>query len=515
MVLLILDGWGVAAPHFGNAVSLARTPVMDRLQKEYAHTTLKAHGRAVGLPTGQPGNSEAGHINIGAGRVVEQEAVVILKSIENSTFFHNPAFLSAIEHAKEHKSALHVMGLFTGENSPHAYPDHMLALIALLKTKKVEKVFFHLFTDGRDASPYAALGLFQKHKKAFASAGKIATVMGRYWAMDRNKQWERTRRAYEAMVMGKGETREGVSEAIQHAYDSGDSDEFIEPTVITRKGKPVGKIGDNDAVIFMNLRSERARQIAKPFVLSDFEKLEESFKRKKKPKNVFFVALTDFGPDLGSIVTAYPSPDLKGTLTMALGLGRKQLYTSESEKYAHVTYFMNGGYKNPIANEKRERVLSAPIKNFKNMPRMHILRLTRFIQKNIETGGLSFLCANIPNGDMVGHTGDVGAAVKAVEAIDRAVGRILSTVRKKKGALVITADHGNVEEMVSVKSRELCTHHSTNPVPFIIVGDKYKGKRLRKGGSLRDVAPTILGMFGIRKPKEMTGKPLLSLKSKK
>ncbi|MEK7097555.1 MAG: 2,3-bisphosphoglycerate-independent phosphoglycerate mutase, partial [Patescibacteria group bacterium] len=353
MILVILDGWGISEPNKGNAVTLAKTPVLDSLIKEYPNTRLHAAGKYVGLPDGQPGNSEAGHMNIGAGRIVEQDMVKISKGINNGTFFKNAAFLEAIRHSKANKTKLHIMGMLPAGTSPHSDPDHILALIVLARTHGLKDVYLHLFTDGRDSPKYASLKMVNLIEQNLKDE-RIATVMGRFYAMDRTKKWERTEKAYNAMVMGNGKSAKSAHEAITEGYNRGETDEFIEPYVITENGKPIAKIGDGDSIIFFNLRSDRARQLTKVFVQDDFnEKNPGSFRRKKVLKNVRFVAMTDFGPDLDSILSAFPSVDLKDTLPMQLSHLR-QLYIAETEKYAHVTYFFNGGYTGAIAGEKQK-----------------------------------------------------------------------------------------------------------------------------------------------------------------
>ena len=508
VVLLILDGWGVAPPHFGNALGRAKIFNFERLRKSFPFTTLVASGRRVGLGSDEPGNSEAGHLNIGAGRVVAQDGVRICHAVNDGTFFRNGALLSAVHYVREKKSAFHIVTLLSAKENGHAHPDHLFALMAFVKIMKLKKVFFHLITDGRDSSPFDALRLLEKYKRAFARVGKVATVTGRYWAMDRNKEWHRTERAYHAMVLGEGITFEDPIMAVEHAYKSGLSDEFLEPSVITKNHRPVGTIKNNDALIFLNLRSDRARQMAKPFVQNDFEKRGGGFVRKKFFKDLFFVAFTDFGPDLDSIVTAFPSSPLLMTLPLVFGLRYNQCYLAESEKYAHITYFFNGGYANPIAKETRIRVLSPEVKSFSLAPEMSIRALSQRIEHIILQRKYDFIAANIANADMVGHTGDIRAAIIAVEKIDECIGKISKIVARCGGILIITADHGNVEEMIDHETNEMDTKHSRFPVPFMVIGKKFRGKKLRDGGALCDIAPTILKIFGIPQPKEMTGNSL-------
>ncbi len=508
-VCIVLDGFGVAPPGPGNAVSQAEMPCWKRLRREGIFTTLKAHGTAVGLPPDQAGNSEAGHLNIGAGRVVEQDAVRIAHAINEGTFFHNPAFLSAIKHVRENKSALHIMGLFTGTQSGHAHSDHWEAIIALLRVLKVPRVYFHLFTDGRDMLPYAARDLFKKYEKAFLSVGKISTLMGRFYAMDRNKEWWRIEKAYNVLTRGEGKLFSRPLSAINDAYKHGDSDEFIPPSVVVKNGKPIGSIKNNDSLIFLNLRSERAREITKPFVQDQFEKRGGGFTRKKVLKNIFFVALTDFGPDLDSVVTAFPAVPLQGTLPFALGIQSCQYYIAESEKYAHVTYFVNGGHADPISHETRIKVVSPSVRSFKEAPEMNISGIVREIQKILNRESPCFLFVNIANPDMIGHTGDITSAIRALRIVDQSLEKICKMVRSLDGILLITGDHGNIEEMINVLDGTFSTHHTKNPVPFLLWMRSKQKFSLRRDGVLSDVAPTILELLHIEQPKEMTGKSLL------
>ncbi len=505
VVLIIMDGWGVAPPHKGNAVILGKTPVYDKILEKYPNTLLNASSRAVGLPVGQVGNSEAGHMNIGAGRVVEQDSVTISKGISDGTFFKNPAFHEAIGHVNRNKSRLHIMGLLSGEQSAHSDPDHLLALITLAEDAGVKDIILHLFTDGRDSPQYSSIGFLkdlQASLKKFPGV-KIASIQGRFYAMDRKKKWIRTQLAYEAIVLGKGNKYSDPEKAIVTAYNRGESDEFIKPSVIVNKDKPIGTVNENDSLVFFNLRSDRARQLAKVFVQPDFQ----GFKRKKIVKGLRFIAMTDFGPDLPGILTAFPSVDLKGTLPMAYNDFR-QLYIAESEKYAHVTYFMNGGYADPVGGEERIMVPSPDVKSYDLKPEMSAYQVTQVIDHNIRSDVYDFYCVNYANPDMVGHTGNLKSAIKAVEVVDDCVGKIIKAVLAKKGVVFVTADHGNVDEMINIKTGEVHTNHTINPVPFIVVSDTYKKVKLKKTGVLSDIATTILNLYKITPPKEMTSQPL-------
>jgi len=514
VVLLILDGWGLTKPNRGNAISLAKTPNMDQLWKKYPHTQLEASGRAVGLPPTQFGNSEAGHENLGAGRTIDQEAVIISKEINRGTFFKNPAFETAYNHLKVNKSDLHIMGMLSNGHSAHSDPDHLLALLTWLRLKKIPNVYLHLFTDGRDSPPHSALKLVEalmrilrnKETKTKRTGEWIASIIGRYYAMDRKKTWNRTEQAYNTMILNQGLIAKSPQAAITESYNRGETDEYIPPYVIKRDGKPIARIKDNDAIIFYNMRSDRARQMAKPFVQTNFNKMNPgSFKRSKVLKNIVYVAMTDFGPDLGNILTAYPSPDLLGTLPMVLK-DKKQLYIAETEKFAHVTYFFNGGYADPIAGENRVKIPSPDVVSYAQAPEMSIRKITSKLLS--ELNKYDFITVNFANPDMVGHTGDVKAGVKAVEIVDKSVGRVSKEVLKIGGTLIITSDHGNIEKMINLKTNEMYTEHTSNPVPFIVVSKKKIPKAIKKG-MLGDVAPTILKLMDIKKSREMHSKSLL------
>ncbi len=510
MILIILDGWGIARPSRGNAIALAKTPVMDGLIKKYPNTELCAYGKCVGLPPAQDGNSEAGHMNIGAGRVVEQDAVRIGKSINNSTFFKNPAFIEAIRHVQKNKSKLHLMGMLSNGMSAHSDPDHLLALLTLIKGYNLKEVYLHLFTDGRDSPKYAALKLIEAMQRDYLEHECIATIIGRFYAMDRKKKWQRTEFAYNTLVSGKGLKAKSPQAAITEAYNRGESDEFIQPYIITKKGKPLPRIKDNDAVIFFNLRSDRARQLAKVFVQKEFNKINPgSFKRKKVFKNLKFIAMAGFGPDLDNILTAFPSIDLQQTLPMQLA-DLRQLYISETEKYAHVTYFFNGGYADPVAGEHRISVPSPDVKSYDETPVMSSADLTDVVLDNLKNRKYDFTMLNFAAPDMIGHTGNLQAGIKCCGEVDKYLGKIVNTYLKIKGTVVITADHGNIEEMINLKTGEIDVEHSTNHVPFILVNEKLKDKvKLNNNGVLGDIAPTILELMGREKPREMTGRSLI------
>lgn len=509
LVLIILDGWGLSENKEGNAIRLAKTPFIDSLYEKYPHRQLSASGQDVGLPIHQAGNSEAGHMNIGAGRVIEQDSVIISKSINNGTFFKNPAFLQAAHHVNKHKSNVHLMGLLSDGSSPHSDDDHILSLLSFFMSTTEQNIYLHLFTDGRDSPRFSALKNLDQYKNVFNSKRvKIATIMGRFYAMDRTKTWERTRLAYEALVLGKGrEVADGI-DAVNQAYNRGASDEFILPSVIMVDHKPLGLIKDGDAVVFFNLRSDRARQLTKAFVQPDFEnKNKGSFRRSKILKDLLFVALTDFGPDLDSILTAYPGVDILDTLPIALR-DLRQLYIAETEKYAHITYFINGGYDHSVAGETRVNIPSQVISSYDKLPAMSAPEVAQYVLDSLNHNRFDFVTVNFANPDMLGHTGNLKAAIEAIDLLDGLVSKVVKTILEKNGTAIIIADHGNVEEMINLVTKEIDTQHSRNPVPFILVNDQVK-YQLVKTGKLANVAPTILEVIGVPKPELMTGKSLI------
>jgi len=508
IILIILDGWGIAKDDKNNPISMAKTPTYDFFTKNFAQAKLKASGQYVGLLKNQDGNSEAGHSNIGAGRIVEQDVLRINKTIKNGTFFKNPALVEALNHAKKYKSNIHLLGLLSDGQSAHSQPNHLYALLDFFKLNKFDRVYLHLFTDGRDSSMHAAARMIVKLKDNFENNEIISTIIGRYYAMDRIKAWQRTQLAYNAMVLGQGIAADNPYKAITNSYDRGESDEYITPTVIINPDKKPEFINHNDSIIFFNLRSDRARQLTKPFVQKNFEKLNtKSFKRKKILKNLKFVGMTDFGQDLDSVLSAFPSANLQNTLPIVLE-ELKQLYVSEREKYAHITYFFNGGYNQPVNGEKWQVFDSVGKTNYVETPQMSSHLITNFIIK--ELAKYDFITVNYPNPDMLGHTGNLKAAIKAIEIVDQQLAKLYNKIKKMEGTMIITADHGNVEEMLNSKTGEVDTEHSTNPVPFMIINQNLKNtNKLKKNGILADIAPTILDLLKIKQPKKMTGQSLL------
>lgn len=505
--LIILDGFGLPKNKKTSAITSETAPNIYSYLQKYPNSRLKTHGEFVGLFPGQEGNSEAGHLNIGAGRIVKQDLVMVSEAINNGTFFKNTAFKEALYHVKKYKTAVHVMGLLTDGNSAHSHPEHLYALLEYFRREGQKEVYLHLFTDGRDSSPHGALGFLRELRKHMKNGEKIATVMGRFYGMDRNKIWDRTEKAYDTMVFGKGCTASSAEEALEQSYNRDETDEYICPTVILEKGKPVVKIKDNDAIYFFNARSDRARQITKTFVQPDFEKKNPgSFTRKKILKNTRFVVMTDFGPDLPGIFTAFPSYVITNTLPMVLK-NKKQLYIAESEKYAHVTYFINGGYADHVNGEIRMKIDSPLVKTYEEKPEMSAYPVTDEILRYLKKGMLDFYCVNFANADMVGHTGNLEAAKKAIATVDECVGKIVAEILSLGGQVLITADHGNADIMVNEKTGEMMTEHTLNPVPFILINKKLKNIKL-KNGILADVTPTLLKTLGIVKPDDMTGKAL-------
>jgi 2,3-bisphosphoglycerate-independent phosphoglycerate mutase len=505
LMLMVLDGWGYREAEEGNAIKAARTPNLDRLVKEYPWCFLEASGEAVGLPEGQMGNSEVGHLNIGAGRIVYQDLTRINLSIRNGDFFKNPAFLSAISNVKANDSSLHLMGLVS-YGGVHSYMTHIYALIELAQEKGLRKVYIHAFLDGRDVPPKAALEDI-KELDAFCKENgnaKISMVSGRYYAMDRDKRWDRTKLAYDALTRGVAPyTAPDAETAISEAYSRGETDEFVKPTVITdSEGKPVATIQDNDSVIFFNFRPDRARQLTWAFVNEDFD----GFVREKHPK-VYYVCMARYDETL-DLPIAFPAEELENVLGEILSKhGLIQLRIAETEKYAHVTFFLNGGQEKCYEGEDRCLIPSPKIATYDLKPEMSAYEVTDEVIRRIQSGKYDVIVLNFANMDMVGHTGIFEAAVKAVEAVDKCVGRIVEALKEKGGIALITADHGNAEQMINLETGEPFTAHTSCPVKCIYFGnDEVKAL---KNGKLSDLAPTLLELLGTPKPQEMTGKSLL------
>jgi len=500
-ILAILDGWGIGPKDDTNAIWLARTPVFDYLLEKYPFTQLGATGNDVGLDNHQTSGSETGHMNIGAGRIVKQDSRKISESINAGTFFHNAAFLGAISHVKKNKSNLHLMGLLGNADSPHMNPYHLEALLLLAKKNNIKNVFIHFFTDGRDSYPKSAFSHLDDWEKRIKhiGVGKIASLVGRFYAMDRAKNWDRLKVAYDLLAGGKGKNFRCAKDAVIDAYDNALTDEYIKPSVII----PKAKIKNGDSVIFYNLRSDRARQFSKLFVL---EESKETKLPKPRFKNLYFVAMTNFGPDL-PVHTAFQDHPVNGTLPTALETYR-QLYIAETEKFAHITYFLNGGYADAIDGEERLMIPSPVTDNYAKIPQMSAGKITQKILGFLQKNKYDFTAINFANADMVGHTGDMKATIKAVEIVDQCLGKIWKVLQKGNGNLIITADHGNADCMWDKYAKLPMTFHTKNPVPFIVASDIYKRKKLASGGVLGNISPTICDIMETEKLKEMKKKSL-------
>ncbi len=519
VVLIILDGWGVAPKGPGNAVTLAKTPVLDKLCRQYPVSTLQASGAEVGLSFGEMGNSEVGHLNIGAGRVYYQTLPRIDNEMATGKFRKNPVFLQAIEHVKKHNSKLHLMGLIGGV--VHSNEKHLFELLATAKENGLKnKVFIHPFLDGRDSifdsGKYFTSKLQDEIKKI--KLGKIASLSGRYYAMDRDNQWDRTEKVYKMLVEGVAERQSNDPlKAIEESYAEKNYDEEFLPTVITEKNAPLATISDDDAVIFFNFRADRARQLTKAFVLPSFDKFP-----RKKLNNLFFVTMTEYEKEL-PVEVVYEPIVLHNVLAEVVSkAGLKQLHIAETQKYAHITFFLNGLIEEPFPGEDRLIIPSPRVSSFEEKPEMSAKEITKKVLNAIDEGKHDFIAINFANGDMVGHTGNLEATVEAVELLDKCVGEIVEKTLLKNGALVITADHGNAEEIFNLQTGGMDKEHSTNPVPVYIVSSDLSGQAGPAGdppegdlsllspvGILADVAPTILNLLGIPQPKEMNGRSLV------
>lgn len=504
VVLTIMDGYGISNVREGNAVIQAKKQNLDRLIADYPNTIIHNSGLYVGLPDGQMGNSEVGHTNIGAGRIVYQDLTRITKAIEDGDFYSNAEFIKAIQNCKKFSSKLHLYGLLS-DGGVHSHITHLFALIELVKREGIEDVYIHCFLDGRDVPPACAKQYIKalECKLNETGIGKIATVMGRYYAMDRDNRWERVRLAYDAMVLCQGETACSAEEAVDKAYGRGETDEFVKPTVVVRDGTPITAISANDSIIFFNFRPDRAREISRAFTDVDFT----GFKRENGYFPVFYVCMTQYDITLNNVVVAYKQQNLRNTIGEYIStLGLKQLRIAETEKYAHVTFFFNGGVEQVYEGEDRILIPSPKVATYDLKPEMSAYEVTDEVVDNIKYRVYNLIVLNYANPDMVGHTGDMDAAVKAVEAVDRCIGRVAEAVNSVKGAMIITADHGNSEQMKDYSTGQPFTAHTTNPAPFILIG--YGDVKLR-AGKLADIAPTILEIMGIDKPAEMTGESLI------
>ena len=505
LVLCILDGYGYNAENYGNAIAAANTPVMDKLKAECPTTYIGASGMDVGLPDGQMGNSEVGHTNIGAGRVVYQELTRITKSIADGDFFTNEALVGAMQNALDNDSALHIMGLLS-DGGVHSHNTHLYAIVELAKKMGLKKVYLHCFLDGRDVPPTSGADFVAdaKAKLEEIGVGKIATVMGRYYAMDRDNRWERVSKAYAAMVYGEGNKNADPVAAVKASYEAIDeegkhiTDEFVVPTVCAENAT----VSDKDSIVFFNFRPDRAREITRTFVDADFD----GFVRQGGKKDVYFVCMTQYDATMPNVHVAFRPQTLENTLGEYLAkMGKTQLRIAETEKYAHVTFFFNGGVEKVSEGEDRELIASPKVATYDLQPEMSAPEVTDKVVEKIESGKYDVVILNFANCDMVGHTGIFDAAVKAVETVDQCVGRVVAAVEKMGGKMLITADHGNADQMME-KDGSPFTAHTTNIVPFIVVGHDCE---LRESGKLCDIAPTMLKLLGLAQPAEMTGESII------
>ena len=514
IVLLILDGFGVASAARGNAITSAKTPNLNSLLSQYPALTLQASGPLVGLPWGEMGNSEVGHLNIGAGRIVGQDLPRITASIQSGEFFRNPIFLQACEHVKKNNSKLHLLGMVS-PGGVHSHEEHLYALLGVAAEQEIKNVFIHMITDGRDTREKIALESLEKlHTKITQiGVGKIATVAGRFYAMDRGGHWAQTELTYQALVSGLGETATSALDCIATNYAKGILDEMIPPTVIMEKGAPVATVAAGDAVVFFNFRQDRATQMTIAFVAPERMNLEP---KHPKIENLFFATMTHYADDL-HVPVAYGPIIIDDDLpTVIANAGLKQFHCAETEKYAHVTSFFHGGNLDPVKGEERIIVQSpSNSRNYSDAPEMSVEKISGTLIDKITRTDTSFFVANFANGDMVGHTGDLASAIKAVEAMDEQIGKIAAATLGVAGCLIITADHGNCEQMINAQG-EIDKDHTTAPVPLLVIGAPFKKpvlERISYGslaammpeGALSDIAPTILELFGLAKPKLMTG----------
>jgi len=504
-LLLILDGWGYREETDHNAIHSANTPVWDRLWSEAQHTLVRTSGLAVGLPEGQMGNSEVGHMNLGAGRVVYQSLTRIDKSVEEGDFYTNPALCTAVDQAVDNNRAVHIFGLLS-PGGIHSHEEQIFAAIELAHQRGANNIYLHAFLDGRDTPPRSALGSLQKANQVLQGKGdsRIASIAGRFYAMDRDQRWERVEPAYDMLTLGQAPFQNASAEAaLEAAYQRDEDDEFVQPTVISDEQHPAVSVGNGDCVIYMNFRADRARQLTRAFVDDDFD----GFKRKARPSLAGFVTLTEYAADIDT-PCAFPPEELKNVLGEYLAtLGKTQLRIAETEKYAHVTFFFNGGREQPFELEERVLVPSPKVKTYDLQPEMSAMEVTDKLVDAIHSRRFDAIICNYANGDMVGHTGYFDAAVKAVETVDLCLGRIVEAIQEVDGELLVTADHGNVEQMIDSETGQPLTSHTNGPVPLVYVGNS--GLAFDGEGSLCDLAPTLLTLMQLPVPAEMSGRILL------
>ena len=501
-MLMILDGFGINEKEEANAIKLANTPNIDKLMKTCPTTKIYTSGLNVGLPDGQMGNSEVGHTNIGAGRIVYQELTRITKSIEDGDFFNNSELVDAIENCKRYNSKLHILGLVS-DGGVHSHIRHLYAILELAKRKDFENVFVHCFMDGRDTMPTSGEGYLMnlEEKMKEKGVGKIATISGRFYSMDRDKRWNRIQKSYDAIVNGEGIKATSVISAIESSYQKEVFDEFVEPTVICQNNEPIAKIEENDSVVFFNFRPDRARELTRAIVDKDFNEFET------KKMNLNYVCFTQYDETIPNVKIAFKPEVLKNTFGEYISnKGLTQLRIAETEKYAHVTFFFNGGEEKQYIGEDRILVPSPKVETYDLKPEMSAIEVTDKVIEAINSKKYDCIILNYANPDMVGHTGNLSATIKAIETIDKCVGKVVQTVKNNNGVLLITADHGNAEQMLDYKTGEPYTAHTVNPVPLILVG--MDDAKLSEG-KLADLAPTMLQLMGLEKPEEMTGKSII------
>ncbi len=509
--IIIMDGYGLAPSGAGNAITIDGSKNVNELIKNYPSATLGASGLSVGLPQGQMGNSEVGHLNMGAGRIVYQDLTKITKAIEDGDFFENPAFLKAVENAKQNGKKLHLYGLLSN-GGVHSHLTHVFALLKLAKKAGLEEVFVHCFMDGRDVSPTSGAGFIRDLQAEMKEVGigKVASVCGRYYAMDRDNNWDRVEKAYDMLTLGEGEKTDDPAATVEKSYENGVTDEFLKPIKVYENGKPVGLLEEGDSVICFNFRPDRAREITRAVSQKVFTVPKgNAFNRKTGWLHPVYVCFTVYDAAFDDVDIAFPKTVLNNTLGEYLAkLGKKQLRIAETEKYAHVTFFFNGGVESPNEGEVRDLIPSPKVATYDLKPEMSAFEVTDKVLEELESGEFDVMILNFANCDMVGHTGVIPAAVKAVHTVDECVKKVVDKILSMGGAALLTADHGNADKLLSEDGSPF-TAHTTNPVPVVLVSEKYKKASLRKDGILADLAPTLLTVMGVPVPKEMTGKSLI------
>lgn len=509
--IIIMDGYGLAPSGAGNAITIDGSKNVNELIKNYPSATLGASGLSVGLPQGQMGNSEVGHLNMGAGRIVYQDLTKITKAIENGDFFENPALLKAVENAKQNGKKLHLYGLLSN-GGVHSHLTHVFALLKLAKKAGLEEVFVHCFMDGRDVSPTSGAGFIRDLQAEMKEVGigKVASVCGRYYAMDRDNNWDRVEKAYDMLTLGEGEKTDDPAATVEKSYENGVTDEFLKPIKVYENGKPVGLLEEGDSVICFNFRPDRAREITRAVSQKVFTVPKgNAFNRKTGWLHPVYVCFTVYDAAFDDVDIAFPKTVLNNTLGEYLAkLGKKQLRIAETEKYAHVTFFFNGGVEAPNEGEVRDLIPSPKVATYDLQPEMSAFEVTDKVLEELESGEFDVMILNFANCDMVGHTGVIPAAVKAVHTVDECVKKVVDKILSMGGAALLTADHGNADKLLSEDGSPF-TAHTTNPVPVVLVSEKYKKASLRKDGILADLAPTLLTVMGVPVPKEMTGKSLI------